>query len=121
MTEPLRIRIRSDWDAALTYDSLDENVDIRPVFVGRDTLIAPLVAEIVEPNKRGTYLVSGYRGTGKTTLLIEALSRAQKRLPQNHRLFPLILNVSEVSASLGSSTTTEPNRLDIDPRRLLIA
>jgi hypothetical protein len=120
MTDPLRIRIRSDWDAALTYDSLDEAPEARAVFVGRETLIAPLVAEIVEPNKRGTYLISGYRGTGKTTLLIEALSRAQKRLPKGYRLFPLVLNVSEVSASLGNATTAA-ERLDIDPRRLLIA
>ena len=70
MTDPLRILIRSDWDAALTYDSLDDESGNRAVFVGRDTLIAPMVAEIVEPNKRGTYLISGYRGTGKTTLLI---------------------------------------------------
>ena len=122
MTEPLRIRIRSDWDAALTYDSLDDPPGSRAVFVGRDTLIAPLVAEIVEPNKRGTYLISGYRGTGKTTLLIEALSRAQKQLTKrDHKLFPVVLNVSEVSASLGSATAATPDRLDIDPRRLLIA
>lgn len=122
MTDPLRIRIRSDWDTALTYESLDEQSENRAVFVGRDTLIAPLVAEIVEPNKRGTYLISGYRGTGKTTLLIEALSRAQKQLTtRNHKLFPLVLNVSEVSASLGTVSTTTATQLDIDPRRLLIA
>jgi hypothetical protein len=63
MPEPLRIRLRPDWDAALTYDSLHEEPENRPVFVGREILIAPLVAEIIEPNKRGTYLISGYRGT----------------------------------------------------------
>ncbi len=122
MPEPLRIRIRSDWDAALTYDSLYEESENRPVFVGREVLIAPLVVEITEPNKRGTYLISGYRGTGKTTLLIEALSRAKKQLAaSNIRLFPLVLNVSEVSASLGNSAADTPLRLDIDPRRILIA
>jgi len=79
MAEPLRIRLRPDWDAALTYESLHEEPENRPVFVGREVLIAPLVAEIIEPNKRGTYLISGYRGTGKTTLLIEALSQAKTR------------------------------------------
>jgi len=121
MTDPLRIRIRSDWDAALTYDSLDEPAGSRAVFIGRDSLIAPLVAEIIEPNKRGTYLISGYRGTGKTTLLIEALSRAKNQLPKGYRLFPLVLNVSEVSASLGSATTEASDQLAIDPRRLLVA
>ncbi|HWM23520.1 MAG TPA: hypothetical protein VNP98_01750 [Chthoniobacterales bacterium] len=121
MADPLRIRIRSDWDAALAYDSLDEKPDSRAVFVGRDTLIAPLVAEICEPNKRGTYLISGYRGTGKTTLLIEALSRAQEQLTaRKHILFPVVLNVSEVSASLGGEPGTGM-QLNIDPRRLLIA
>ena len=122
MPEPLRIRLRPDWDAALTYDSLHEEPENRPVFVGREILIAPLVAEIIEPNKRGTYLISGYRGTGKTTLLIEALSRAKKQLRAKQiRLFPLVLNVSEVSASLGDVSSQSPMQLDIDPRRLLIA
>jgi hypothetical protein len=122
MASPLRIRIRSDWDAALTYDSLDEKSENRAVFVGRDTLIAPLIAEIGEPNKRGTYLISGYRGTGKTTLLIEALSRAQVPLnTRGHKLFPLVLNVSEVSASIGDTSSATSTQLNIDPRRLLIA
>ena len=93
-TEPLRIRIRSDWDTALTYDSLHEEPENRPVVVGREGVIAPLVAEIIEPNKRGTYLISGYRGTGKTSLLIEALSRAKRHLAaKEFRLFPVVLNV----------------------------
>ena len=120
--EPLRIRIRSDWDTALTYDSLHEDLENRPVFVGRENVIAPLVAEIIEPNKRGTYLISGYRGTGKTSLIIEALSRAKSHLAaKGITLFPVVLNVSEVSASLGSANSDAPIKLDIDPRRLLIA
>ena len=122
MTDPLRILIRPNWDSALTYDSLDEQPDNRSVFVGRESLIAPLVAEIVEPSKRGTYLISGYRGTGKTTLLIEALSRAKGLLKaRNYKLFPVVLNVSEVAASLGNASSPVSPRLDIDPRRLLIA
>ena len=113
--DPLRIRIRSDWDTALTYDSLYEESEnnndskSRPVFVGREGVIAPLVAELIEPNKRGTYLISGYRGTGKTSLIIEALSRAKKHLAKkNIRLFPVVLNVSEVSASLGNVNSETP-------------
>lgn len=122
MKDPLRIRIRSDWDTALTYDSLHEEPENRPVFVGRENVIAPLVAEIIEPNKRGTYLISGYRGTGKTSLIIEALSRAKTQLAaKKFRLFPVVLNVSEVSASLGHVSSDAPIQLDIDPRRLLIA
>jgi len=134
MSEPVSIRIRSDWDAALTYDSLDEDQPIsgppseeevaksRSVFVGRESIIAPLVAEIIEPNKRGTYLISGYRGIGKTSLIIEAFGRAKDQLKnKGHKLFPLVLNVSEVSASLGTTSLATPNQLDIDPRRLLIA
>ncbi|HEX6044494.1 MAG TPA: P-loop NTPase fold protein [Pyrinomonadaceae bacterium] len=122
MKDPLRIRIRSDWDTALTYDSLHEEPENRPVFVGRENVIAPLVAEIIEPNKRGTYLISGYRGTGKTSLIIEALSRAKTQLAaKKFRLFPVVLNVSEVSASLGQVSSDAPIQLDIDPRRLLIA
>src|SRR6476660_9541152 len=103
MSEPVSIRIRSDWDAALTYDSLDDEPENPSVFVGRLSIIAPLVAEIIEPNKRGTYLISGYRGIGKTSLIIEALRRGQVDLKKKgYHLFPVVLNVSEVSASLGS-------------------
>jgi hypothetical protein len=121
VTSDRSIRIRPDWDAVLTYRSLNENSARHPVFVGRETLIAPLVAEITEPNKCGTYLISGYRGTGKTTLLIEALRRAQKELANEFTLFPVVLNVSEVSASLGDSSESTPVTLHIEPRRLLIA
>lgn len=122
MPDSLPLPIRPDWDTTSAYDSLYENSGARPVFVGRETLIEPLVAEIAEPDKRGTYLISGYRGTGKTTLLIEALTRAKDQLTNNkHTLFPVVLNVSEVSASLGNSSEATPVALNIDPRRLLIA
>jgi hypothetical protein len=132
MAEPLTVRIKADWDSALTYDSLDraegQAGPDEAVFVGRKDLLDPLVAAIRQPAQRGTYLISGYRGTGKTTLVIEALRRAQHQLVDGWRLFPLVLNVSEVSASLesapaprGGSGAQAGSSLKIDPRRLLVA
>ena len=122
----LVVPIRGDWDSTLTYDSLDHLGDGSdgadgPVFVGRRDLLDPLVSSIRQPTARGTYLLSGYRGTGKTTLLIEALRQGALKLPKPWRLFPLVLNVSEVSASLRTRSGDPDQGLTIDPRRLLIA
>ena len=117
-------RLRNDWDATITYDVLDRPETSPGVFVGREDLLRPLEAAVVEADKRGTLLVSGYRGSGKTTLVIEALRRAAlafQNMPEQERphLLPVVLNVSEVSTSLSSPETVA--RLQIDPRRLLIA
>src|ERR1700744_2229751 len=85
---PTTLPLISTWDAALTYDVLrpgggatPANVP-QPVFVGREELLGSLVNAISEPDRRGTYLISGYRGAGKTSLVIEAGRRSMSRLQQ---------------------------------------
>jgi len=117
-------RLRKDWDATITYDVLDRPETSPGVFVGREDLLRPLEAAVVEADKRGTILVSGYRGSGKTTLVIESLRRAAlafRSVAEDERphLLPVVLNVSEVATSLSSPETVA--KLQIDPRRLLIA
>jgi hypothetical protein len=124
-----KLSLTAGWDAALTYDALrapragEEQIEAarRAVFVGRSELVGSLVNAISRPDLRGTYLVSGYRGAGKTSLVIEAARQAAPRL-KTRRLLPLVLNVSEVSASLdAASETTTIQPLGIDARRLLTA
>jgi hypothetical protein len=127
-TKAGRLDLTAGWDAALTYDVLrppragEQEIDAarRAVFVGRTELVGSLVNAISRPDLRGTYLVSGYRGAGKTSLVIEAARQAAPRL-QDRRLLPLVLNVSEVSASLDPATRTTMQPLGIDARRLLTA
>ena len=125
MTAPTTLKLVGNWDAPLVYDVLREEPDeaARPVFVGRAGLVGSLTNAISEPDRRGTYLVSGYRGAGKTSLVIEAARQAAPRLEQRERvLLPLVLNVSEVSASLGAAgETMNMPPLGIDARRLLTA
>lgn len=125
--EVLEASIHQDWDAPLTYDVLRDPGKSHGFFVGREELLLPLVAAMAEPEKRGTILVSGYRGTGKTTLVIEALRRTAVQMSPPHnteaatlRILPIVLNVSEVAASLGIDKTDLP-KLQIDPKRLLIS
>ena len=118
------IDLNPTWASSLAYDFLDRATEAKPIFVGRQHLLDPLVADIVNAQKSGAYLISGYRGAGKTSLLIEALWRAQQRAKENNsagKQFVVVLNVSEVSASLefGAEKTIEP--ITIDPRKLLIA
>ena len=123
--EPFKVEIplKSSWDESLTYAILDEktpDADGR-VFVGRMELLGPLVNAIGHPGRGGTYLISGYRGAGKTSLVIKAASQAGGNLPGGWRLLPLVLNVSQVSASLGSGDSSGAETLQISSRRLLTA
>jgi len=122
--DPVRIPINPQWDASRTYDSVEGSPSDDLVFVGRKDLLDPLIAAVAQPDKRGTYLVSGYRGTGKTALLIEALRRAGATLgglATGWKLLPLVLNVSEVAASLEVSAREPAAPLKIDPQGLLTA
>jgi KaiC/GvpD/RAD55 family RecA-like ATPase len=120
----VEIPLKSSWDEPLTYAVLDEktpDADGR-VFVGRMELLGPLVNAIGHPGRGGTYLISGYRGVGKTSLIIKAASQASRNLPEGWRLLPIVLNVSQVSASLGSGEDSEDaEALQISSRRLLTA
>ena len=114
-SDEIKIRLTSNWDAALIYDLLEDSEtpgdsipeSAEPVFVGREELLGSIVNAIGQPDRRGTFLVSGYRGAGKTTLVIEAARRAKKRLEHiGFKLLPLVLNVSEVSASMDFDSET---------------
>jgi len=77
----VKLKLVAGWDAALTYDALRKRsedgpsdrhrTDGDPVFVGREELLGSLVDAISEPDRRGTYLVSGYRGAGKMADFLE--------------------------------------------------
>lgn len=58
-----------------TIDS--ENDDY--LFVGRKKLIAKLSATLKNNFNRGSYLIAGYRGSGKTYLIEKVLNDFRKR------------------------------------------
>lgn len=120
-TKSIVVPLRKGWDSLLTYDAIVKNGDRPGIFVGRRELLEPLVATIADRDKRGTVLVSGHRGTGKTTLVIEALRQARRALARDSRrgLLPIVLNVSEVATSLHGGGAA--GQLDIDPKRLLVS
>jgi TPR repeat protein len=116
------VKLKPSWDATLTYDLLekDHRPGDEPVFVGREDQLGPLVNAIGRPDRRGTYLISGYRGVGKTSLIIEAARRASRDREAGW-LLPVVLNVSEVAASLQTADNRTSGPLYIDARRLLTA
>ena len=120
------LSLSSNWAAPLTYDVLQPHEDggasatREPVFVGRRELLGSLENAISDPDSRGTYLISGYRGAGKTSLVIEAARRANRRLKsRGHHSLRLVLNSSDVSASLEPAERARTPELRIDARRLL--
>src|SRR5215207_6079905 len=97
-----RLRLSSQWDATATYESLDRDgtggaaPHDETLFVGRSELVSTLESAIGQPDRRGTYLISGYRGAGKTSLVVEAARRARQTLQQlspPRELLMLVLNV----------------------------
>ena len=122
----ISIDLAPNWDATLTYDML-ENEDSKelqqkhmPIFVGRTDMMGAIVNAIQQPDRRGTFLISGYRGAGKTSMVIKAAYDAKKLL-KNHSLLPLVLNVSEVSASIELENKENEQTLQIDARKMLVA
>src|SRR5690349_343123 len=113
------VPIRPDWDAALVYDDANDAVTAGGhVFVGRRDLLDVLLGAMRQPDRRGTFLVSGYRGAGKSTLLIESIRAARRDIGKPWRLLPIVLNASEVSASL---TASDGKKLEIGAVQLLAA
>lgn len=112
-----------NWDASLSYDVLEQDAATaaQPIFVGRQELLGPIVNAIGQPDRRGTYLISGYRGAGKTSLVIEAARQARAKLEPDWHILPVVLNVSEVSASLSDASRATVGPLQIDARRMLTA
>jgi Cdc6-like AAA superfamily ATPase len=118
------IRLKDNWDASLGYDVLEEDAATAadPIFVGRQELLGPIVNAIGQTDRRGTYLISGYRGAGKTSLVIEAARQARAKLESDDwHILPVVLNVSEVSASLSDASRSTVGPLQVDARRLLTA
>lgn len=125
----ISIPLVEHWDATMSYDILEPSGDERNVpFVGRENLKGGLVTMIADPDARGSVLVSGYRGAGKTTLVIESAREAKQRLldeGEGWELLPVAVNVSEVSASMtaaGAEADDEDAvRLRVHPNLLLTA
>ena len=49
------------------------------LFVGRKNIISNLVDILKSNKKRGSYLIAGYRGAGKTTVIKKAIERYQRK------------------------------------------
>ena len=45
------------------------------LFVGREAIIDKLVDLLESPRPRGSYLIAGYRGAGKTTVIKKVLKK----------------------------------------------
>lgn len=124
-SDTLNIVLTNNWDATLTYDLLESPIEDRShpkAIVGRENMMASIVNAIQQRDPRGTFLISGYRSTGKTTLVVNAARHARNSLEnQGKHLLPLVLNVSEVAASLMMKNDEEERNLQIDARKMLTA
>jgi len=59
-----------------THDDEKEDEKLDELFVGRKDIIEKLVSLLDSENrKRGSYLITGYRGVGKTSLINKVLDQ----------------------------------------------
>lgn len=123
-----KIHLRKDWDARvkLTPPNLLSNPDNLHQFVGRKNIIEHLKNDIIR--KRGwTYLISGVRGSGKTSTVVQAINKAWQELESRRSeetepiiLFPLIIGASEISGLVKGDKKTGTG-VSFNPKTMLYA
>jgi len=95
--------LRRDWDIPISPPIFDRKVE--GYFGGRDKELAQLVNEILR-RKRGSILISGYPGVGKTSLVYKALSEAKR---EDRNIIIVLLNAGQLRAESE----------DIDSRKII--
>ena len=63
------------------------------LFVGRQAIIKNLIDILMSDRKRGSYLIAGYRGAGKTSVVKKALIK----YPGKKRILKVHINLGETS------------------------
>ena len=73
----------------------DENEQSKHLFVGRKRIIEKLLSLLNSENrKRGSYLITGYRGVGKTSVINKALNQYQNEQENENGEKPLVVRIN---------------------------
>ncbi|RLC34274.1 MAG: hypothetical protein DRZ76_02995 [Candidatus Nealsonbacteria bacterium] len=96
----MRLILKRDWDVPISSPlEMEEGY-----FSGRLNELEHLVNEILR-KPRGSILISGYRGVGKTSLVYKALHEAKKR---DKNMIIVLLNATELEATSEKDTKIIP-------------
>ncbi len=103
-----KIILKKDWDLSPKISPIDGTFE--GYFAGRKQELDLLTNEILH-KKRGSILVSGHRGVGKTSLVYKVLSEVQKR---DKDVIVVLMNAAQLEAE-GESE----ERSKIKPRSII--
>jgi hypothetical protein len=98
-------RLKDDWDEAVSPPDIQPGV-VRGHFAGRKDELRALTAEL-STKRSGSILVAGHRGVGKTSLVYEALRRAN---PQGRKLLPVVMCAPHMGIVLPESNDNDASK-----------
>jgi len=101
----MKIILKDDWDIQISPPSKEEKITGH--YGGRDKEVNILANEIFR-GKKGSILISGYRGVGKTSLVYKSLWEVKKR---DENVILTLLNAAQLDNDSGNN--------DINPKRII--
>ena len=102
--QPIAIPLEGFQFVHSPFGETTRNVEY--LFTGRDSLIDRLLCLISDARKRGSYLLAGYRGVGKTSIVNSAIDRYKNSPDAKAGVMPIIVRIN-----LGDNSRLTP--LDI--------
>jgi len=114
-----RIILKENWDLPpkILLEKGKEKENFKGYFVGRERELNLLVNEILHKN-RGSILISGYRGVGKTSLVHKALSMA---LEKDKNILVVLMNAAQLEAEAQGEELNPKSIIENLIRRLYTA
>jgi hypothetical protein len=81
-------------DFAHVHGPHDGSEHLNHLFVGRAAIIDKLVDLLRSPSRRGSYLIAGYRGSGKTSVIRKAIEKYRNPQDGEKPEPPLVVNIN---------------------------
>jgi hypothetical protein len=101
----MKIVLKRDWDMQISPPLKEEK--LKGHYGGREKEVEMLTNELLR-GKKGSILISGYRGVGKTSLVYKALWSAQEN---DDNIIFILLNAAQLEI--------DPTKDEIEPRKIL--
>jgi nucleoside-triphosphatase THEP1 len=116
----MKIVLKRDWDISISPPLIGKKFHdplLLGHYVGRNHELSKLVNELLRRPK-GSILISGYRGVGKTSLIYKALSELKAR-DKDHEIIVVMLNAAQLDVMQKNGEVDVKNLAKIDPKKII--
>jgi len=107
----MKIILKEDWDIQISPPLNEEK--IRGYYGGRNKEVEILANEILR-GKKGSILISGYRGVGKTSLVYKSLWDLKEK-DEDGNVILILINAAQLDMDVGSTSKSK----EVNPRRII--